>query len=1150
MAISSESGPLIISEAGLSLSTESDWLDPTLNNLNWYGLYKQITLAILYRRQVVGGMFYGARVARAWAEFTAPGTVGETTLTTATTMTWRGGVGSGDPPYENPWGPGLTDIWAPISWVLVFDHCDPDKVVKTRINTWTNAGTLTYQNLRDNVTSRRIDSLADLAGRRCIIIRGDHGLWTDDLVCERPNAHEAAAGEVRTYHDDPDHPLTVTSPTHTKITDRKRTYRPDRVIGGDLLVYADDGFLKRVTVTGYADQSFQFATVTWTPAVGSNYSVVPPGRHAVPGNHPPSPFAAYRGYQRSCPASYLGTPGFVNKMAQSVEIPEWDGSACNVQTVKAVDAFVRTEDQPDPLDMACGRLPEFVYTPHVHKTLRGLQAAIEEISSSFVQMRTYTGQDHLNNLVPAAMFEQLGTPTVRLFAYTVSGTGGTNTFTFGSVGGFAPEYPIKVAWCLTKGHYGNYKAGYGQLTQTSLTAEQLGDFPTFNDDDDDAGVTLLIALGWAGFPRREFARLYPRTGFIPDVGADGGGHQYAIDPPVINYADTGCLGAGKWVRREASTKYLWARVEGVGYDAENFMLETGEVFGDTQVARYAGENFQNPNAIGLGGTPLSADDVTAPYFGYMATSHRPPEPERLWDRVLHRNQCTDASTTTTLETDQDAWLGRGVLRVEDMVAGAGSSSTQLVDSTKTTEPNRCTWYASRFINFAFPWTGFVVEFLWSGTGWDDPDAVIHRRVVATGNDAAGALSWTEALPGTCEGKTARIREPRYELNGLEGRKVVIRKRDPADPAVLLEQTRTIVANDDYRRFLDFPLPWPPDARTTFDVQEVTIGHVMKRASGAWAIATGADATRIGIHTAKPFTKNPSYNVPHYMHRYGRHCLRDVVCAHTFRQMQDALDLLQWHPLPVTWQTSALSTPTVSETNGIGAGATDCGGDYDASDTVTYIPKGQSPGVAEAHYEHASCPASSFATDVPSPPKALYKWQRQYHESTESLNPFGEYSGDTSLIAIDANWSRLVVSLPLTRGCGMGATAVVDYYVWSQVDAVDSPDGTENDSTGHRDKFTFEAGHDPFLYHKWALAASTTGADAVAGGDYQSPRIGDGRAGAGSGAPLAPGRPPAPPDPPPWDPDTSGGKTYFSYGGFYLSDQIAVVKYTFPIPAYP
>jgi hypothetical protein len=1124
------------------------WLAPTA--LNYYAVLQQIELAIMARRAAIDFRF-GLRVSRVWFDGTStPVPVGVTATSFTTTQTWRGGAGSGDPPYADPWNGHETDDYAPTSaWFLVFDHCNPDKVVKTRITGWTNAGQLGYADVTDFVTAGIIPSVASLAGRNWYIIRGDYGLWTSDRVIERPNAREWAKGTVAEYHDDPLHPATVTNPTTSSMKDAGNRWVAADVVGRDLLLYADDGFLKRVVVTDYADGVFYFAAQAWTPAVGSPYCVVETGKRAIPGRKPESPFCWFRGLRGGRTSAFLGASQPVLKPEQSIQLDTFDGTACTTETVRAFDRDVWTEDQPSADDLSCGRLPEKCYTPHFHTTIRALQYDIEDLSTHMVEMKSYAGLGarQIPAMRPARLFALLGLPAITLTGYSVVGTSG-NAVTFASsIAGSLPYAPIKVHWLIDGP--GSVGGGYGTglLSASGLeTAAASGGGDNFTAGEHDAaGCSITVAFGWDGFARREFAQMFPRTGWIADT--DG---VAAIDPPAIDYGEDGCNGLGYWFKRAASTHYLEARTETVDWSVEGVYLETGPAFADGELARYVGRNWANPAAIGIDGAPVNPTDPAGDYFGRMAVSLLAPADETARRKRL-RGRATGGTPTQIWNTATDFWGGGGTLRVESGNASGGSTTT-LVDSTKTAEPARCAWHATRFRGaLASSWQGFALEVLMAGADFDDPAAVVEKALVGSGDETTGTLTWSVALSGSASGKAWRIREPRYEPNALEGRTVTVTHDDGGGATTV--ETRTILGNDDVTLFLDSPLSFTPDADTLYEIHDPRLGDVYRRVSGAWEVATGADAVRTGVTTPADFTGSPEFNLPDYVRRWGRYTFRDAACGLLMTRMQAALDLLGWVKDDAAWGhrddplTPLDNLAANSAQNGYAGCIDPLDGVCVADDrpgfggALTYTKLHDERTALQNRWASGGSPSAggNVLAEDENPPKAVYTIHRDYASSSETPNTYGERAGDSELVEASRRWNKLHTFLPALRPCGIEASVDVDWYGYSTVNEADTPDG----STGvdGYDLVVFKPGPINVQYRKWTLLDSAGGADAIAGGEVISGRIGEDLS-------VAPGAPPLPSDTPDAD-DGAGnaGPPKAHYAGFYVADKVAILKYSFPIP---
>jgi hypothetical protein len=206
---------------------------PDADNLNWLDRINQIQQAVRARCAVAGELEWWPQPVRTWVEGTVPSNITETTFTDAG-QPW-------DPDFDNPWVPidvdPDTDGWqTPTSWRLVIDDCDYTKVVQADITSIATGGVLTYDNLRDFVTAGVIPSIASLIGKEYFATRqgtvdlSGRAWWSDQLL-EWSNVRAYGLG-------------TVTGATTSTIEDANAPgWHADELVGKDLLVYGDDGFL-------------------------------------------------------------------------------------------------------------------------------------------------------------------------------------------------------------------------------------------------------------------------------------------------------------------------------------------------------------------------------------------------------------------------------------------------------------------------------------------------------------------------------------------------------------------------------------------------------------------------------------------------------------------------------------------------------------------------------------------------------------------------------------------------------------------------------------------------------------------------------------------------------------------------------------------
>jgi hypothetical protein len=570
---------------------------------------RQLWLGVAERAWLTetGGCIW-PRSSHTWESGRVPANVTETSFTD-NSKTWCGGTDdvSGNT-YANPWGCALystsagarTDYF-PTIWFLVIDDYDPlsgggndpAKVVITQITSWKNTGELHYNTICDYFVSGQLGTqsgtgaadVSGLAGKFYRIIGYSWAVDWSQRVLEFPNDVEYAAG-------------TVSVSTHSNLTDLSALMNPGALARKDLLVRGDDGRLKRVTLTTNGSNGLTFPVASWFPATNAAYSVVSHGNRAVPGRAPTYPYTFYRGIKEGFYSHNPDdTPGGVVQMpAKTKRLQKPDGfGACIDDDRPAWDADVWTDFPLSDDELAC-LVADRNYSPDLFKTLHGLQLALEALSTSFVENKSYDGTGFIPFLNPALMFKLAGaaqvaagaTPSLQVFTSTtgnVEGVGpafANNAIALSAGFGFPADqtYPLQVWYNIfslpnTAGGFGpgNNHWGKGILTSPTRLLQESGDpFPFTQSDPTgppvvvgDNGRTCTIAFGFSQFEPLEFARLFDEPGtLIPDTKDDGFGNRIAVDPPTLyNYTNTGCVGGGlgTWTARGHSTVYLSRKEE-------------------------------------------------------------------------------------------------------------------------------------------------------------------------------------------------------------------------------------------------------------------------------------------------------------------------------------------------------------------------------------------------------------------------------------------------------------------------------------------------------------------------------------------------------------------------------------------------------------
>ncbi len=831
-----------------------------------------------------------------WYSGTVTG-ITATTLTDANARPDEDGVGQGwcvaDQPnpgdsWKNPWACAnppdpFVDPWdyVPTTWTVVIDDTppedglrpDPMRVVKADITSWT-ATTLTIDDISDYVTSGYVTSLASLVGKRYYIIRQNGGYFWHERVLETPNDYEWSKGTV-----------VAATATTVQVTvrdgrgiDVPASFGSGEHVGRDLLVRDTTGKLQRVTITASEGDVLEFATQSWTAGL-TPFVVLDAGAKGYPGKASVYPFTAHRGanegddgfgdgYSGHMPASHGDpmTPA-LGDYVTGIHVPAVTYCVndaglidCSVTCREVYDFDWHTDPMPTPDQMLCGYPEDKIVSPDFWKTFRAIQAGIEQLAPFYVDPVSYDGEKEIPNFTVATFFHSAGINATTSTVTAVDGDG--SGFDFSSI--TLPYTPIETYFTIVDDD-GEVMASGSAALSTNHIEGTAGDYQS-----EWVGYTVYFSFGWTRFFPREVQRMfYGKTCFKPDETADDFGQIVPVDPPTTeNFDEDGCQ-VGTWVHRPKSTKYAEPAKQGK-VEVDDFVV--GEY------ARYVGDNWGDPI---LPGTPAELVDYDDLFF----TGTHPTAVERLRDQQRAGTVTasrTPAASNYLTDESQNWWYNwwhpsQLDMHVEQGTAGTGSSTTAMHDASKApttpeSAPN-CWWKSSRFPDG--PYVGFTIEFLMSGSSWDDSEAVIEKRLITGGSDTTVSVSWSGALSATCLGKQYRIREPEsYELNRFKDRQLTITDLTGT------KHTTTIIGNDDETLFFD-DVGFAVTEGMKYQIDEVKTGGVYEWTGTEWTPVEGADAARIGAPVPSDFVDFLPGNLPTYVRRYGKMLRGDSVDANEF-----------------------------------------------------------------------------------------------------------------------------------------------------------------------------------------------------------------------------------------------------------------------------
>lgn len=1095
---------------------------------------RQFDYAIAERAKAAGQCFWPPPN-HAWVEGVA-GSVTETTMTVASSMPslpWCGGSddtsGNVCPPWTCTPCPEEGWLGSSFTYYLVFDNGTYEQQVKTQIDSWTDEGVFTFNNIRDFVTAGVIPSVASLEDRFFgVISQENNAMWTADRILEWPNDYEWARGVIASSTVTVGM-TTTTYPNATTIHDPNKSWVVNEHVGRDILVYGTDGFLKRFIITANDETTATYATQSILPEVSSNYIILTHNARGWPNRGPSYARQWYRGYHGDGWSSHRPTNDDTDGVtwgSQTVGVPNVidDEGDCGLLPELAWDNDYNTGTNAellDPISNPCGTPYDTYYAPDIFKTIRGLQLAVEQLSDSYCDASVSCGNITPPTWNPAIMFNAAGINSFTGMTGSVVGVGdgGSNNQINVSLSSVPYVLPQQVWFSITHSD-GSRNAGRGVLSYSSgeyiLTGTNISD--TFYTEQcsfsqsggsvtiPDNGRSIIISLGWSAFMPREFKRMFANDGvFIPDVAS--GPPPTAIDPGAPEEWDSmlkSCFGCGKYYKLGASTAYIDRRQVTTDYSQpQGYAVEdttnSWNSFQEGDLARYSGDDWNDPSTqAGLNSflSTNSGVDPVATYWDRFFAGQL--SPANQFKKNKSRGGTTAIGDTFFLrDISQNwfnfQWFGGAAMRIESGTSTSGST-TSLTDSSKVdssypgseTVESHCYWEAARFVGFSGPYVGFTVEILISGSGFTDPNAVIEKRLITSSNSSAVTVSWSEPLTISAAGLQYRIQEP-YQLNRWKGRTLTL-----IDPSGTMHTT-TITGNSDDTIFFTpivgvtvgsgFPdsdgnqLPW------TYIVRDPLTGTIWKWSGSSWVKPTGADTARNGVPTTGPadFLAAQNGNLPTYVRRYGKAVIGDYFGEHLLNELQAAIQTLKYTMATGDFVANSSDADISPAYNSVSAftgpfalsGTSVCGTFTDRWECI-----GAGGGVCNQ------------TTLTPSVKTYLEEqWALSGNQSVSAGYPNSisvfqgnqpDGSGPTGNASALACYYEITVSAcpvnPLTH--------TTTYWNYAGIDSSDTPPTTANCSTVNDYTFSVPSGVDA-AYHEWVQWGSSGGS----GGDEYSPLLG-------------------------------------------------------------
>lgn len=746
-------------------------------------------------------------------------------------------------PWSDNWWIGQGWQFGPWWWRIYIDVSggsfnDPSSLVDANIHGNTG-NTVTVDDLNSWIGSGHITSLNDLLGKpfRIVSDSGDFGSVPVSRYPPWPGAN------VKTWHRG-----TVTEATASSLRDENADWQEDQWAGWDLLVF-QPSMLRRVTISGNSIDTLNFSAQSWTAQTGEEYRIVP---HGEKWN--------YRGIWR--PTVWMdrynvhweqtrrvdGNIGGTLFPDLYVSVAKWDVQ----QGVYYENAWCLFTDVWGDADMPHEASPDRNYTPFIYWQIGSWQQAVINLIDGFVEQRDYDGwSKNIRNMTKAE-------------GLLLAGFGETSTVGSPSGGGFLvssatlkspPAAPVYWA-IINQATNTAEKAGAGSWMNGILYTHE-----GFSIDQNDVGKQII--LGW-GFPRyfeRQFRYMFPKTCWFPHSDIDG----HPVDPPGED--DQNGPRTGIWVTRPASTRnreVMPAFTEGYhaawgspARTANPFLpgADGAEPFSDGQLARLVGDQ---PNDPTIGG---EEDQEWDQYYDAWTVMVGPDHEQPQGPAGI-----ISGGDTRFLIDDTADWI-ENILIEHTGVATAGST-TSLTDSGKSTShfwthPDRGRWLHH--------WVEVNEQ--------PDGSGAWHARPITS---HSGTTIGFSALPFSAAGKAYRIREPKYELNRWQGRKVVITRNDG------MKYERTVAYSYENILWFDSPLPQSVQAGWKYEVEEAVYGAVYLRSGGKWIKPTGTDQ-----RTGREFPDDPKKIPPDTIRRYGLFMKGDYISDHLISDMDAVLNQLRW-----------------------------------------------------------------------------------------------------------------------------------------------------------------------------------------------------------------------------------------------------------------
>jgi len=201
---------------------------------------------------------------------------------------------------------------------------------------------------------------------------------------------------------------------------------------------------RRGVISGNTATQLTFAGHGWTVAAGERYVIVESGA-VYEFARIPDPIYQWCGSPKELWLTHNPEDDQITTTALPYYAASLPGYVGGLVTIFDNDVWTEIADEND--------IPDKCYTPHVFKTIRGLQIAIEMLCNWFVEPVDHSGRNALENFNVATFFECLGINTASATITSVDIENGKTHFSPGIAGKFRADLAdARRAWLESHGN--------------------------------------------------------------------------------------------------------------------------------------------------------------------------------------------------------------------------------------------------------------------------------------------------------------------------------------------------------------------------------------------------------------------------------------------------------------------------------------------------------------------------------------------------------------------------------------------------------------------------------------------------------------------------------------------------------------------------